>query len=169
MKRYLVSLILIFALVQTSFAQDIDLIISNISKVEGAEYQVVDRESLNSMLEAAMEADSTDNLAKQIPSFIKNVEEVKVLTIEEYPVEIVDNYLKDVLNIKEGGDFEILFSVNEDEDQVRILKKKTAPGELNEISLIVVDDEDIVVIKMTGNFTDDDIKAMIEEHNKQNQ
>lgn len=66
MKKYIFSLVLTFVAVQFSYAQDLNSFMSDFSKQEGVQRQLVDRSMLDMSMKAAMTADSTGQMVSKM-------------------------------------------------------------------------------------------------------
>lgn len=165
MKRYIFSLVLVLFAVQFTYAQDLNKFMSEFSEIEGAEKQVVDREMLNMSMNAAMEADSTGELKSKMPPFMQKIESIEVVSIEEYKPEVKDMFMKEFDNFNDGNGYTTLLTVKDGEDNVRIISYKE--GDKNTaVFILVLDDEDAVIVKMSGELNESDLEDIIKEQNK---
>lgn len=164
MKKLLVSLVLIMAVVSSTFAQDIDQFISDLSKLEGVQHQRIDREMLDGQLKAAAEADPSGKLKSQLPPFLEKIDLIEVVVSEDSSADIKNEFASKLSDLKVGEDFETLLKVKEEDTVVQILLKKEK--EKSTIYVLVTDEDDIVAVKMYGDFTEEDITNIVKEQQK---
>jgi len=168
MKKYMFLLVLALIAVQFTFAQDLNQLMNDMSKIEGAQHQVVDREMLNTSMNAAMEADSTGRLKSEMPAFMQKMESVEVVAIEEYSPEVKERFQKEINGFRDGNGYETLLSVKDEGDNVRIISYKDGDQILG-VYILVLDEEDAVVVKMFGNLNESDLTDIINEQKKNKQ
>lgn len=167
MKKYMFLLVLALIAVQFTFAQDLNQLMNEMSKIEGAQHQVIDREMLNTSMNAAMEADSTGQLKSKIPAFMQKLESIEVVAIEEYSPEVKERFQKEINGFSDGNGYETLLSVKDEGDNVRIISYKEGDQILG-VYILVLDEEDAVVVKMSGNLSESDLTDIINEQKKNN-
>lgn len=165
MKRLLFSLMIIVATVCSASAQDIDQFISDLSKVDGVEHQRIDRDMLGDQLKQAIEADPSGQLEFQLPSFLKKIDLIEVIVSEDSPVDIKDKFVSKLSNLTVGADYETLLKVKEENTIVHIAMKKEKENGSSSVYVLVVDDE-IVAVRFSGDFTEEDITNIVEEQKK---
>jgi len=140
---------------------------SEFAQIEGAERQVVDRAMLDMSMNAAMEADSTGELKSKMPPFMKKIDSIEVISVEEYKPEVKDLFLKEFSNFQDGNGYSTLLTVKDGEDNVRIISHKD--GDKNTaVFILVLDEEDAVIVKMSGELSESDLEDIIKEQNKSN-
>lgn len=164
MKKLLFSLMLIVAC--SASAQDIEQFISDLSKIEGIEHQRVDREMLGEQLKQAIEADPSGQLEAQLPPFLKKIDLIEVLVSEESPVDVRVKFASKLSNLTVGEEYETLLKVKEESSIVHIVMKKGKEKGLSSVYVLVVDDNEIVAVRFSGDFTEEDIKNIVEDQKK---
>lgn len=165
MKKYIFSLVLTFVAVQFTYAQDLNSFMSEFSKQEGVQRQLVDRSMLDMSMKAAMTADSTGQMVSKMPAFMQKIDSIEVLAIEKYSPEVKTKFLEGIQSFKDGNGYATLLSVNEADDNVKIVSHKE--GDLfTGVYILVLDNEDAVIVKMSGNLTESDLTEILKEQNK---
>lgn len=167
MKKYMFLFVLAFAAVQFTFAQDLNQLMRDMSKIEGAQHHIVDKEMLNASMKAAMEADSVKQLNSKVPGFVAKLDSIEIVAIEEYTPEIKDTFLKQINAFSDGNGYETLLSVTDEDDNVRIISYKDGELILG-VYVLVLDEEDAVIVKMSGNLSESDLIDIINEQKKNN-
>lgn len=164
MKRIIISLVLVLAFGQVAMAQDINKLIAELAQIEGAEHQVVDRSMLEQSMTAAMQADST---LSEKAGFMKNIDQVDVVAVEDPKPEVREKFLAELNNFRDGNGYETMIAVKDDGDNVRIIAQREN-GLVTAVIIFAIDDEDIAIIKMAGKFSESDLTKIIEEQQKNN-
>ncbi|MFV0330646.1 MAG: DUF4252 domain-containing protein [Dysgonomonas sp.] len=167
MKRYMFLFALTIMTVQFTFAQDLNQLMNELSKIEGAQHQVVDKEMLNTTMNAVMEADSTGQLKSKMPAFMQKLESIEVVAIEEYAPEVKEQFLNQINSFSDGNGYETLMFVKEEDDNVRIISYKDGDQILG-VFILVLDEEDAVIVKMSGSLSESDLTDIINEQKKNN-
>ncbi|MDU1890466.1 MAG: DUF4252 domain-containing protein [Dysgonomonas sp.] len=157
MKKYLCGLVLLLALGVTASAQDLNTLIAELAKVDNVQHQVIDKEMLKPAVEQAKNQMGSN--------FMEKIEEIEVAAFENYPAEIKDKVLNTVEEVKKANLYETLLSVKDKENNVTIFAKKDKDI-ISEVFIVVVDDEDAVVVKMSGSLSESDLNEIINEQKK---
>lgn len=167
MKKLIFCILLIFATIQISSAQDLSNWVSGLSMVKDAEYQLVDRPMIEASLAAAKAADSTGMVSAQTPPFMEKLESIDVINLTACSTEIKDLFLKDLDNIKDGNGYETLINVIDEGDKVRIVAKKEGTV-VPQVFVFAIDGQDgeIVIVRMTGNMDESDIADIMKQQQK---
>ncbi|NDV93731.1 DUF4252 domain-containing protein [Dysgonomonas sp. 521] len=165
MKKYLFSLVV--ALIATQFisAQDLNALMQDMSKVEGVQHQVVDRAMLDMSIKAALETDSTGELKSNMPAFMEKLDSVVVVAIENYSPEVKTRFESELQNFKDGNGYTTLLTVKDGSDNVRIISYKEGDRPKG-VFILVLDEEDAVVVKMSGELDESDLEEIIKEQGK---
>lgn len=164
MKKCILSLVLILVVGQTAFAQDLDKLITQLSQIENVEYQVISREMLDMQLQAAKDADASGELAAQLPSFLQKIDSIVVVAAEEATAETKKIFEDEFVNFKDGNGYETLLNVSDEEDKVLIISRKVN-GKID-LFIFAISDEEVALVKMSGNFEMSDITDIIEQQKK---
>jgi len=165
MKKILLSLILIVATGNIAIAQDLNQLISDLSKVEGVQHQLVDKSMLDEQMKQAMEADPTGELASQMPGFMKKIDTVEAVVFENSTADVKEKVTTSLADFKDGDGYETLLKVKQQDADVRIIAKK---GEQKSDIFIFVlaGDATIVMVKMTGDLDEQDFVEIVKEQQK---
>lgn len=166
MKRLLLPLILLVATVYTATAQDINQLMTDLSKVEGVQHQIIDKEMLQGQLNQAIEADQSGQLKSQMPAFMQKMETVEAIISENTPTDIKEKFDTELANLKDEGGYETLLKVKQDEANIQIIVKKG--DETSDVHVFVIADNTIVAVKMTGTFDEQDLMDIVKEQQKNN-
>lgn len=164
MKRIMLSLVLLLAFGQIALAQDINKLMAELAKIEGVEHQIVDSEMLNASLAPALAADSTGELKSKM-GFVSKLKFIEVVAAEDMAAEVKSKYEKELNDFKDGNGYETLLHVKDGSDNVRIMAY-SQNGKTTEVIIFVVDEEDVTMVKMAGEFDESDLATIIEEQTK---
>lgn len=160
----MLSLVLLLAFGQIALAQDINKLMAELAKIEGVEHQIVDSETLNASLAPALAADSTGELKSKM-GFVSKLKFIEVVAVENPEAEIRAKYENELINFKDGNGYETLIHVKDGSDKVRIIAY-SQDGKTTEVIILVVDEEDVALVKMAGEFDESDLTNIIEEQTK---
>jgi len=139
-------------------AQNINDIMEELAKSEKAMHQIVDK----AMLETQFSGDSAK--IKNMPSFINKIDNMDVVIIEE--ASDSDKVLIEKLsNFKDGNGYMSLVKVKDDDSDVHIVSYKNNDN-ISDIYIIVIDGNTLVLVKMTGELSENDIQEIINEQTK---
>lgn len=155
MKKILFTLFVLFA-AQSSYAQDLDQLMSKLSKVEKAQVQNANKE----MLQGALS--SNDN---NIPSFVSKMDSVAAVIVQKCPQEISDEILVGIKAAEQNSNYEPLVSVKKEGNIVSILSTKNE-GEEKSVYIYVQGGESVVFVKLFGKFSLDDLQDIVKEQQK---
>jgi len=140
-------------------AQELNDIIKDLGKVPGAVYQLLDKTAI----EAQFRNDSIDGKKEDYPPFAKKITEIELVVLEGVSQE--DDAYKKVKSFKAGGNYESLVRVKDEGSDVQILSRKT-DGAASDVYIMVVDEDNVVIVKMSGDFTEQDFTDIVEEQTK---
>lgn len=160
----MLSLVLLLAFGQIALAQDINKLMAELAKIEGVEHQIVNRETIDASLAPALAADSTGELKSKM-GFMGKLKFIEVVAVENPEAEIRTRYEKELINFKDGNGYETLLQVKDGSDKVRIIAYRQ-DGKTTEVIIFVVDEEDVALVKMAGEFDESDLTNIIEEQTK---
>lgn len=163
MKKLLLSLILIVSTTSIAIAQDLNQLITDLAKIEGVQHQLVDKTMLGKQLEDAKAADPTG----EIPAFMQKVDQIEVVMAQSAPAEIKDKITSHLADFKDENGYESLLKVKQGEQDIRIIAKKGK--EKSDIFVIVMTDEAIISVKMTGDLSEEDFIDIVKEQQKNTQ
>ena len=164
MKKTVVSLIILLALSIQVFGQNINTVLSGLSKHEN-----VEKISIGSfgMFFAKMAGGIAGG--KEVLQGMKGIKSIDLLTLNN---ECTDNekakIREQLKNLKDDGVYSVLMNVKDGNDMVRFFVKQKKDT-IKEILMIVLsgdNDEDTVVIRLKGNFKASDLARLVEKSNQ---
>jgi len=155
MKKIIV-LFLLAGLSLSIFAQDIDQMMADLAKQENVQHEVVDQDMLKMALSSQQE---------NMPPFMEKLTAVEVVAQDGATEELRNDMISRIANFKDGNGYETLLTVKEGVDNVRIITHKDKEG-LTHIYIMVVDEDDIAFVKMSGTFDEKDLEDIINEQKK---
>lgn len=121
------------------------------------------------MLEAStaqtLAQDPSGKLKSKMPVFMQKIDSIQVVTLEDDDSGIRDEFLKDLNSFKDDDVYSTLIKVSDAEDNVRIIAKKD--GDIvSDVYIFVLDEEDIVLVKMSGKLEQSDLEDIVKEQTK---
>lgn len=161
MKKILLLLLLLAGTGNFINAQDLDQLITDLAKIDEVQHQLVDKAMLDSQMGQAIAADSTGELKSKMPAFLKKIEGIETVILENSSDEIKEKVSSELTKINEGKVYESLLKVKQKEADVNIIAKK-GKGK-SDIFVIVIADSTIVAIKMTGDLSEQDLIEITKE------
>lgn len=115
------------------------------------------------MLQMAGDANVTDDM--NLSSVIKKLNSLELINAES-PASVVElNKLIKELNINHKNGYEIMMSVNDDEQNVKIYMKKMA-NNTNEYVILVEESDEVLVVLMNGTLTLDEAAKAVKVGDK---
>ena len=90
---------------------------------------------------------------------------MEVITLEDQPSEVSDILLNNLDQLKDNNGFTTLIKVRDSGDNVQIIAKKDGES-ISNVYIFVVDESDIVAVKMNGILTQSDLEDIIKEQTK---
>lgn len=153
MKRFILSITILFAFTMAAFAQDMNEFMTKVSKIEGVETQVVDKEMINMAMQNGGEA----------PSFIHKVDSIVVVAVEDANPDIIRVFDDMYNNYTDGNGYETFVKINDGEDRVLIVSRKENDVFKEFFILAISDDEEVALIKMAGNFNESDMAELTKQ------
>lgn len=157
--------IIIILLFSTFFsvitAQDLDAIIKDLAKMDGVIHQLVDK----SMLDSQLKNDSLGGNTNKLPPFMNKVTEIEVVVIENGDAE--NETFQKAVNFKAGDSYETLIKVKDEGSNVNILSRKRDDS-TSDVYILVADDNNLVAVRMSGDFTAQDLTDIVNEQTKNN-
>ena len=159
MKKVIILACTAFLFVTFSHAQNLDKIVKAFESNKEVEHQNITKEMLSMI---SSQTDSAAMLKNESFDFFKRIEKMDVFTLEDYKEKKAGSLIKAMDNYKDGNGFETLISVNEDDDRVRIVAHKEGET-ISEIAIMVRDESDIVLVRIVGKMTSDDLTKILDE------
>lgn len=163
MKKFIVFFILILAGSHIATAQDLDELMKEVAKNEKAQRQVVDKAMLGTSMAQAQ--DPTGELKSKMPSFMQKIDSIQVVTLEEDAPDIRNMVLDNLNSFRDDDIYSTLVRVKDGEDNVRIIAKRNGET-VSDVYILVMDEEDIVLVKMSGRLEQSDLEDIVKEQAK---
>lgn len=167
MKKIFFTLGLIFAFTQASVAQNIDKLIEELVSIEGVGHQVIDRNMLAGAISQNQNTDSAKVASENDMDFIGKVEAIEVVALENPSAEVRAKFAAEFANIKDGNGYETLLSAKEEGENVRIMAQKDKE-QILAVFILVIDEKDIAIVKMKGNFSAQDLTDIVNDQKQKN-
>ncbi len=165
MKKFIVFFILILAGSHIATAQDLDGLMKEVAKNEKAQRQVVDKAMLGASMAQAQAQDPTGELKSKMPSFMQKIDSIQVVTLEEDAPDTRNMVLENLNSFRDDDIYSTLVRVKDGEDNVRIIAKRNGET-VSDVYILVMDEEDIVLVKMSGRLEQSDLEDIVKEQAK---
>jgi len=165
MKKFIVFFILILAGSHIATAQELDRLMEEVAKNEKAQRQVVDKAMLGVSMAQAQAQDPTGELKSKMPSFMQKIDSIQVVTLEEDAPDTRNMVLDNLNSFKDDDIYSTLVRVKDGEDNVRIIAKKNGET-VSDVYIFVMDEDDIVLVKMSGRLEQSDLEDIVKEQTK---
>ena len=115
------------------------------------------------MLQMAGDANVTDDM--NLSAVIKKLNSLEVINAESSASVVELNKLIKELNLNGKNGYEIMMSVNDDEQNVKIYMKKMA-NNTNEYVILVEESDEVLVVLMNGTLTLDEATKAVKVGDK---
>ncbi|WP_301754941.1 DUF4252 domain-containing protein [uncultured Muribaculum sp.] len=157
MKRQIIFMLLTVFCAMGTFAQS--KFFEKCEKIKGVTTVYVSK----AMLQMAGDANVTDDM--NLSAVIKKPNSLELINAES-PASVVElNKLIKELNINQKNGYEIMMSVNDDEQNVKIYMKKMA-NNTNEYVILVEESDEVLVVLMNGTLTLDEAAKAVKVGDK---
>lgn len=156
MKKLGIGFVLLFAIVLSANAIHPDKLINQLSQEKNVAIETVEGEELAEIMKA-----------KEEMSVFEGLKAIHVIALEDSPVDVMQNYKYMIDNLEDIDGYQTLIQVKDREDTVRIMLR-TENDVVQGVYLFVADDEDIVVVQLQGNISQEGIETLIKEQTKNN-
>lgn len=157
MKRQIIFMLLTVFCAMGTFAQS--KFFEKCEKIKGVTTVYVSK----AMLQMAGDANVTDDM--NLSAVIKKLNSLELINTES-PASVVElNKLIKELSINQKNGYEIMMSVNDDEQNVKIYMKKMA-NNTNEYVILVEESDEVLVVLMNGTLTLDEAAKAVKVGDK---
>lgn len=154
MKKQVISILLLFIATLSAYAIHPEKLMQQLSAEREVETQTFDKEALAQMKHQYTELPGIDG-----------VETVNVIGLEDCSEDIIQNYKSMIRTLEDVDGYETLIMVDDGEDTVRMMLKSTNDT-VEEMCFFVADDEDVIIVQVLGNISQEIIDAIIQEQAK---
>lgn len=163
MKKFVLCLILILFSLNAAISQNASRLVSDFSSKEN----VVNMEIRKFWLLAAKPflavSLSGDKNNKELLPLINGTKSIKLLTLDDCDDEVRTDFIKRFQALKDTDGYETLVHVKDEGDNIRIIAKKKK-DRIKELFIFIVDEDDVAVVKISGNIKMSDIAALINKY-----
>ena len=157
MKRQIIFMLLTVFCAMGTFAQS--KLFEKCEKIKGVTTVYVSK----AMLQMAGDANVTDDM--NLSAVIKKLNSLEVINAESSASVVELNKLIKELNLNGKNGYEIMMSVNDDEQNVKIYMKKMA-NNTNEYVILVEESDEVLVVLMNGTLTLDEATKAVKVGDK---
>lgn len=156
MKKILFTFLLVFV-GQVVYAQDLNNLMDELAKVESAQRQVVDKAMLTQAMNNEGEGD-------KIPGFMNKADSVIAVIVHSCPQDVSEKIVTGINSFEKSGQYETLVSLKKEDKMISMLSEKREAD--TDIYVYVSSGDNIVFVKIIGQFSDDDLQNLIKEQMK---
>ena len=156
MKRQIIFMLLTVFCAMGTFAQS--KFFEKCEKIKGVTTVYVSK----AMLQMAGDANVTDDM--NLSAVIKKLNSLEVINAESSASVELNKLIKE-LNLNGKNGYEIMMSVNDDEQNVKIYMKKMA-NNTNEYVILVEESDEVLVVLMNGTLTLDEATKAVKVGDK---
>lgn len=154
MKKFVFTLLLLIA-GQVIYAQDLNQLMNDLSKVEGVQKQVMDKAMLQQM-------------GSGMPAFMSKADSVVAVIAQSCPQDMIDRLNSGLKSAEANKGYETLMSVKKENNTVSILLSKNGSDTKDIFICVMGAGGATVFVKMAGNFTAEDIENIVKEQENSN-
>lgn len=158
MKKVMMMAVLAFMTMTVQAQMSVDRLMRKYKHSPKAEYVHVPKMMMT--LAKAIKTGDADDYSK----YIKHINSIKVLDMEDCSNAVKQQFFKDVTQLKTAG-YEELMVAKEANEQTVILAKRNKTG-IKELVIVESDDEDAALIQILGNIKNSEIQKIIAEEKK---
>lgn len=156
MKKYLFCILFILTVSVTGYAQNIDQLLSKVSKAEN-----IDKVKIGKFM---MSLGKTFGGVGDMP-LVRGIHSMEVYNLSGCDHNFKDDLAKQFHKIKDGGGYETLIYAKDKTDGVRIMIKKKKDI-ISEMLILCMDKNDPTIIKFSGKIKENDIAELTSKYNK---
>lgn len=158
MKKVMMMAVLAFMTMTVQAQMSVDRLMRKYKHSPKAEYVHVPKMMMS--LAKAIKTGDADDYSK----YIKHINSIKVLDMEDCSKAVKQQFFKDVARLKTIG-YEELMTAKEADEQTVILAKRSKTG-IKELVIVDSGDDDAALIQILGNIKNSEIQKIIAEEKK---
>lgn len=158
MKKVMMMAVLTFMAMSVQAQMSVNGLMKKYKNSPKAEYVHVPKVMIT--LAKAIKTGDADDYTK----YLKNIDSIKVLDMEDCSKAVKQQFFKDVARLKTVG-YEELMTAKEADEQTVILVKRSKTR-IKELVIVDSDDDDASLIQILGNIKNSEIQKIIAEEKK---
>ena len=158
MKKVMMMAVLAFMTMTVQAQMSVDRLMRKYKHSPKAEYVHVPKMMMT--LAKAIKTGDADDYSK----YIKHINSIKVLDMEDCSNAVKQQFFKDVTQLKTAG-YEELMVAKEADEQTVILAKRNKTG-IKELVIVESDDDDAALIQILGNIKNSEIQKIVADKKK---
>lgn len=158
MKKVMMMAVLAFMAMSVQAQMSVDGLMKKYKKLPKAEYVHVPKVMIT--LAKAIKIGDADDYTK----YLKNIDSIKVLDMEDCSNAVKQQFLKDADQLKTAG-YEVLMTAKEAKEQTVILTKRSKTG-IKELVIVDSDDDDATLIQILGKIKNSEIQKIVAKKKK---
>lgn len=144
------------------YAEDIENVIVDITKEKN-----VDNVKVGGFLMGCAKLFGGASITGKEGKLVKSISSVQAINLDCNDAEKKAHYISRMKKLKDNNGFETLMRVKDNEDNVYIALKREK-DKITSFYVMNVDNESIAIVKITGNFKQEDIDNLINDYSKDN-
>lgn len=152
MKKCLFCLILIISFSQTAYSQNVDQLLSKLSKTENIEKITIGR--------FVMSLGKLFGGVGDMP-VARGVHSMVVYSLSDSRIDVKQDFAKMFNNLKDGAGYETLIIAKDKVDAVRIMVKKKKDI-ITDLVILCMDEADPTFVKFSGKIKEKDIAELVD-------
>ncbi|NDV93732.1 DUF4252 domain-containing protein [Dysgonomonas sp. 521] len=156
MKKYIFCLVLVLSLSQLSYSQSLGNLMNSVSKAEN-----VDKVKIGRFM---MSLGKTFGGVGNMP-VARGIHSLEVYDLSGCDAAFKQNLQEQMYTLKDGDGYETLMTVNDKENNVRIMMKKDK-NIIKDMIILCLGDDDPAIVKFSGKIKEGDIAELIKKYDK---
>jgi len=162
MKKRSVTLIILFAIAIHSFGQDVNSVLSKLSKEKN-----VERISIGSFGMFFVKMVGGMAGGSELWQGLKGIKSLEVLTWSEGYSAVEKEHIREMLhNLKDDKEYATLMTIKDEGEYVRFLIKQEKEVIKEVIIIALEEDDDSVVLRLKGSFRESDLTDLVDKSGK---
>ena len=158
MKKVMMMAVLAFMAMSVQAQMSVDGLMKKYKNSPKAEYVHVPKVMIT--LAKAIKTGDADDYTK----YLKNIDSIKVLDMEDCSNAVKQQFFKDVARLKTTG-YEELVTAKEADEQTVIMVKRSKTG-IKELVIVDSGDDDAALIQILGNIKNSEIQKIVAKKKK---